>query len=208
MRRSKSIYAVLAIAIILSILLTAAAGSGDPLFLDQAAADLMKRLFPESSYSFFNLIAELGDKLVIGIIVLLMIAWLAVKKRDVLGIIILVTAVGLGNEVSKWIKELVARERPAIGAMEASYSFPSGHAMVGLILYVFIACFIMKNVQSTRGKWWIGSAAAILILLIGLSRIAVHAHYFTDVLGGYTFGIIWSYVWLLIYEVLKERLAK
>ena len=43
-------------------------------------------------------------------------------------------AVALGNEVSKLIKDLVGRERPVLGATEESFSFPSGHAMVGLTL--------------------------------------------------------------------------
>ncbi|MBB6443478.1 undecaprenyl-diphosphatase [Bacillus benzoevorans] len=208
MRRSRHTYIVLGIAVLLSIFFIVMAGSKEPLLFDRAAAYWSERVFSESSYSFFNVIAELGDKIAIGIIVLLMIVWFAVKRRDFLGMAVLVLAVALGNEVSKWIKELVARERPASGVMEESFSFPSGHAMVGLVLYMLIAYFFIRNVQSNSSKWWLGSMAAFVILLIGLSRIAIQAHYLTDVLGGYTLGIVWTFVWILIYEWLHERFGK
>ncbi len=208
MRRSKNTYIVLVSAILLSIFFIVMAGGKEPLLLDRAAADWASRVFSESSYSFFNVIAELGDKVLIGIFVLFMIVWFAIKRRDFLGMAVLVLAVALGNEVSKLIKELVERERPALGAMEESFSFPSGHAMVGLILYMLIAYFIVRNLQSNRGKWWIGCSVACVILLIGLSRISVGAHYLTDVLGGYSLGIVWTFVWVFIYEWLHERCAK
>ena len=37
-------------------------------------------------------------------------------------------------------------------------------------------------------------------LLIGLSRIVLQDHYPTDVLGGYSIGLIWSFLWLLLYD--------
>ena len=208
MRRSKSKYIVFWGAILLSLLFIVIAVSKEPILLDRVTADLTDRIFPESSYSYFNIAAELGDKTVIGMLVFFMIVWFAVKKRDFLGIAVLVLAVALGNEVSKWIKEVVARERPELGMMEGTFSFPSGHAMVGLVLYMLIAYFIVRNLKSNRGKWWIGCLAACVILMIGVSRIAVGAHYLTDVLGGYSLGIVWAIVWVFIYEWLHERFAK
>ncbi len=208
MKRSKNTYIVLGVAILLSLFFIVMAGGKEPLLLDRAASEWASRIVPKSSYSFFNVLAELGDKAFIGIFVLLMIIWFAIKKRDFLGIAVLVLAVALGNEVSKWIKELVARERPAIGAIAETFSFPSGHAMVGLVLYMLIAYFIMKHVQSNRSKWWLGSMAVFVILLIGVSRIAVQAHYLTDVLGGYSLGIVWTFVWVMIYEWLHAGLLK
>lgn len=208
MRRSKNTYTVLGSAILLSLLFVVLAGRKEPILLDRIIVDWAGRVFPESSYLFFNGAAQLGDKIFIGIFVLFMIMWFAIQKRDFLGIAVLLLAVALGNEVSKLIKDLVGRERPVLGAMEESFSFPSGHAMVGLILYMLIAYFIVRNVQSNRGKWWIGCLVTCVILLIGLSRIAVGAHYLTDVLGDYSLGIFWTFVWVFIYEWLHERCAK
>ena len=50
----------------------------------------------------------------IGIVVLLMLIWLGFKKRDYLGMAVLVFAVALGNEVSKWTKELVEQGETCI----------------------------------------------------------------------------------------------
>ena len=93
-------------------------------------------IFTESSHSFFGVVTELGDTLGIAIVATLMLIWLWFKKRDYLGMVILLVSVGFGNEINKWIKDLVGRERPVTAELAESLSFPSGHAMVGLILYV------------------------------------------------------------------------
>lgn len=184
------------------------AGSKEVPFLDAVAVAWSGRLFSQSSYPFFHGIAELGDKTLIGIVVLLMALWLGLKQRDFLAIIVQVLAVALGNEVSKWLKELIARERPNMGVPAESFSFPSVHAMVGFILYFFTAYFIIRQLRSKSSKWWSAISAALIILFIGLSRIVVGAHYVTDVLGGYSLGFIWTFFWSVIYEWLHERFGK
>lgn len=44
------------------------------------------------------------------------------------------------------------------------------------------------------------SAGMILILLIGLSRLYLGAHYFSDVIGGYILGAIWLAIGIYIHQ--------
>ena len=44
----------------------------------------------------------------IGIVALLVLLWMWLKKRDYIGMAVFVLAVALGNEVSKWMKDLLA----------------------------------------------------------------------------------------------------
>ena len=71
----------------MSLLFMVGAGRKEPILLDQIILDWAGRVFPESSYSFFNGAAQLGDKTLIGIFVLFMIMWFVIQKRDFLGLL-------------------------------------------------------------------------------------------------------------------------
>ena len=146
----------------------------------------------------------------IGIVALLVLLWMWLKKRDYIGMAVFVLAIALGNEVSKWMKELVGRERPMFDQIDVaeSLSFPSGHAMVGFILYMLAAHFIAENVKSNGVKLATGLLAIVIVLLIGLSRIVLQVHFPTDVLGGFTIGAAWTILWILFYDWLYERFPK
>jgi undecaprenyl-diphosphatase len=210
MRKDKGLYIGFLIALIASVYFAIGARSKEPLFLDQVLSDFVTNVFHETSHPFFTMISELGDKIGIGIVALLMLLWLWLKKRDYFGMTVFVLAVAIGNEANKWIKELVGRERQVFDQVEVaeSLSFPSGHAMVGFILYMLAAHLLAENVKSNGAKLGIGLFAFIIVLLIGLSRIVLQAHFPTDVLGGYTIGTAWTILWIIFYNWLYERFPK
>jgi undecaprenyl-diphosphatase len=134
----------------------------------------------------------------------LLVLW--ITKRDYTAMATIALAVGLGNEVNKLLKNWIGRERPELEHLDevASLSFPSGHAMVGIVLYMLIAYFLVKYIPSKTGKWLAAIGCTIIILLLGMSRIILHVHYPTDVIGGYAFGFIWAFLWMLIYEMVRD----
>lgn len=87
---------------------------------------------------------------------------------------------------------LVARPRPALGdwATHASgWSFPSGHATTGAMTAgLLIAALLLRGPRLPR-------LAAILIGLwgaaVGLTRVHLGVHWFSDVLGGWLFATAW-----------------
>jgi undecaprenyl-diphosphatase len=58
-------------------------------------------------------------------------------------------------------------------------SFPSGHSAQA-ITWIAAACVI--------GRRGLVAAAVVLAMAIGLSRLYLHVHYLTDVLGGFALG--------------------
>ncbi|HUA08642.1 MAG TPA: phosphatase PAP2 family protein [Candidatus Acidoferrales bacterium] len=69
---------------------------------------------------------------------------------------------------------------------ETSFSYPSSHAAVAATLYLLLAVFVVRS--ALPGRAWIASALGLLSLAILWSRLALGAHYLTDVAGGLLWG--------------------
>ncbi|WP_193224655.1 phosphatase PAP2 family protein [Bacillus sp. B1-b2] len=209
-KNSKVAFGGIVLSILLFILTIIAVSNEGELAFDRAITDFIHTLIPSSLDPFFEGVSELGDKIGIGIVALLFVILLWWKKKDYAGIAAFVLCVGLGNEVNKVVKDLIARPRPVTAHIQEAdtLSFPSGHAMVGLLLYLFIAHLLAKDLKSNAAKLVLAGVAMLLILLIGISRIVLGAHYPTDVIGGFLFGGIWLFIWVFLYETYHERLNR
>lgn len=75
--------------------------------------------------------------------------------------------------------------------LPASYSFPSGHSLASFCFYGALAAILTARVENPWLKILIWTAAAFLILLIGISRIYLGVHYPSDVVAGFVVGLIW-----------------
>lgn len=92
------------------------------------------------------------------------------------------------------VKLLLQRDRPSLQHLTEAggYSFPSGHAMVAMGFYgTIFAIWAMYRHDHGRSISFPLVAGALLILLIGLSRIYLGVHYPSDVAGGYIAGALW-----------------
>lgn len=100
------------------------------------------------------------------------------------------------------IKYLIRRDRPNILRLIEiiGYSFPSGHSMVSMSFYGFLIYLSFKNINS-RWKYVMAFVLTTVILLIGLSRIYLGVHYFSDVIGGFTLGILWIGIYTIIVDI-------
>jgi membrane-associated phospholipid phosphatase len=198
---SKLPFIIAIVSLIVSLYLIIQVGKDSPLWIDKVITQLFSGV-PESTHPIFIALTELGDKKVIGLLALVTLLWLWIKKKDFAGMAALVFAVALGNEVSKLLKDIIGRPRPEAEHLVdvISLSFPSGHAMVGFIFYSLVAFLLYQNTKTRAGKIFISAIAFLLIFLIGLSRIVLHVHYPSDVIGGYALGYIWVYFWIVLYQ--------
>ncbi|MEZ0469864.1 phosphatase PAP2 family protein [Luteimonas sp. B3_2_R+30] len=88
------------------------------------------------------------------------------------------------------VKQVFARERPALWesiAPEATYSFPSGHAMGSMSL----ALVLVLLAWPTRWRWPALAAMAVFVPMVGLSRVYLGVHYPSDILAGWAAASIW-----------------
>ncbi len=101
--------------------------------------------------------------------------------------------IGLASVINQTVKAFVARERPALLepiVVEHGFSFPSGHAALGMVAYGVLGVLIMRSRLPLAVRRGIVVMLGILILLIGVSRIWLGVHYPTDVLAGWTAGAV------------------
>jgi undecaprenyl-diphosphatase len=88
------------------------------------------------------------------------------------------------------VKPLVGRPRPPAAIWIGHYTgaaFPSGHATQSAAFYAMLAIVLGAGL-SARGRAILWSAAALVVLIVGASRIYLAAHWLTDVLAGYALG--------------------
>lgn len=65
---------------------------------------------------------------------------------------------------------------------ETAFGFPSSHAAIAAGFYCLWAVFAYRS--DLRGRTYLGAALAALSVAVVWSRLALGAHYLTDVLGG------------------------
>lgn len=136
-------------------------------------------------------ITRLGDPEVVIFVVLGAGVWLG-RRRQWRSLVML-CFLCLGTQIlNQGMKFAFARPRPLLWPRlieEASYSFPSGHAMGSLVLYGFLAYLLGRRYPCQAGL--ITRMAIGLIGAIGLSRLYLGVHYPTDILAGYAVGGLW-----------------
>lgn len=149
----------------------------------------------------------LGEQWVIMTVSVALIVYLWIHRKNYRGMLFVFLTAGVGNVINQLLKRIYDRERPDFPHGLESFSFPSGHAMVGL-LYVFtVAYFITEHMASKAMKWLVWTAAALLACGIGLSRVAGGEHYFSDVVAGWCAGYSW-FVAIAIWYEMRERFFK
>jgi membrane-associated phospholipid phosphatase len=120
------------------------------------------------------------------------VGWLLWRRLPRLALFVVVTVVG-SSLLNSAVKVLVNRARPVLPdpvAHASGLSFPSGHAQAAVVGY---SVLLLVFLPVLRGAWRTAAVAvaAVMVLGIGFSRIALGVHYVSDVLAGYVLGAAW-----------------
>ncbi len=137
---------------------------------------------------FFEYFTYLGSILALVIIVLLFLIFCKDKKVGItLGVGLIISAV-----INFIIKFIVKRPRPEMVNLivESGYSFPSAHAMMSFVVFALIIYYVYKKIQNKTVKFGLILSLGCLIFMLGLSRIYLGVHYFSDVLAGWCMGYV------------------
>lgn len=88
--------------------------------------------------------------------------------------------------------------------MNHGYSFPSGHSMVSMAFYGLLIYLIWKNCANPKLRNSLCFFLALLIPLIGLSRVYLGVHYASDVIGGFVVSLVYLIVFTTVTKSIFE----
>lgn len=118
--------------------------------------------------------------------------WLVYRRLYRLASFLAVTAIG-SSLLNAAIKRAVGRTRPVLVhpiATATGKSFPSGHTQAAIVGYGILVLVFLPAI----GRRWRPVAvavAAVMVVLIGFSRVALGVHFVSDVVGALIIGSAW-----------------
>ena len=109
------------------------------------------------------------------------------------------------NQVFKFI---FVRERPdSINLINVNgYSFPSGHSMISVAFYGFLAYIVLHSNLSKKKRLLFTMLMIVLAFLVGISRIYLGVHYASDVLAGFALSLAYLIIYISVFYNEKKRI--
>ncbi|HED06308.1 MAG TPA: phosphatase PAP2 family protein [Ignavibacteria bacterium] len=103
------------------------------------------------------------------------------------------------------VKFLVHRERPVNALIDVSgYSFPSGHAAMAIIFFVLLAYAFKDDIKNKIVRILFMFGVLAVPVLIGISRVYLNVHWFSDVIAGFALGMFWLTLLVLVFRFITS----
>jgi undecaprenyl-diphosphatase len=122
--------------------------------------------------------------------------------------VLLAASIG-GMLLTGLLKDVFQRDRPPLAmhlAPAINASFPSGHATLSATVFLTLGALIAHFAQRRRVRIYALTAAVLLTVVVGCSRVYLGVHWPTDVLAGWCVGAAWALVCWSV-ALLWERLS-
>ena len=172
------------------------------------AAWFHERLTP-TFVSVLHAFTEFGSGELIGLVLFSLVLFF-VWKRWWPSLVMLIVVVPGGMLLNEWLKLAVHRQRPFVAGPYVDwcgYSFASGHTIAATLLYGQLLLFLLPLLKTRHWRVVCICSAASLVFVVGFSRIALGAHFLTDVLAAMFFGIIWLLLCTVLGKSIRRRPA-
>ena len=187
------LWLVAALALILFVWLAREVSSGDAMRLDAPIRNAVHARSSPPLTAIMRGVSLCGSEVVLVPLGIILVWWLVAVKRRRAAVVVAVAALG-AEALDQIMKVLFNRTRPEpfFGlASPITHSFPSGHAMVSCCFFGVLAAILAARERSRVRRAALFAAAAIVVGLMGFSRVYLGYHYPTDVLAGYAAAVVW-----------------
>lgn len=165
--------------------------SVEGILFDVAVLDFIHNSTSQVLLSIMKFISFIGSGTFLFPAIGIVIIYTFIKKRHYITKVLLANTLGswILNYILKWIFQ---RTRPFDYALvtQGGLSYPSGHSMVTMSMYLAIAYLLSRNVHDAVKKRNIYIIACTIIILMGISRMYLGVHWPTDIIGGYIMGYL------------------
>lgn len=185
---STALQALGGIAVVLALVVLVLLGLSDP--VDRLIIDAIRASAAETVFAPFWIITEFGSVwgvTLAAVLTLLVGVAIGPWRHGLIGAIVIAVS-SIGNTL---LKAIVARERPDLLEplfIERGFSFPSGHAALGMVAYGILAVLVGRSRLPAAVRRGLVIGLGALVGLIGLSRIWLGVHFPTDVVAGWILG--------------------
>jgi len=164
----------------------------------------------EAGIRIFEAISFLGSPFLLSTLGIVLIIYFLIRREWIFLTSWIAALIGAG--ILDWfLKEAVHRERPAyaVAILQGhSFSFPSGHSLASLVAYGMTSYFVIVLwTKKSSSRTPVIFLAAILVGAIGISRLYLGVHYFTDVVAGYAAGAVWLSACVTGAEIARRQPA-
>jgi undecaprenyl-diphosphatase len=154
-------------------------------------------------------VTQLGGRWQLVAIVLIAVAGLLIRRQPRLALYLVIT--GIGEVIlDPALKAIIGRIRPIVPdpiAHGGGNSFPSGHSLGSFVVYGALLLVFLPVIQR-RWRPFAIALAALVIVAVGLSRIALGVHFVSDVLGAWFLGVAWLGVTGYAFQLWRQESGK
>jgi membrane protein DedA with SNARE-associated domain/membrane-associated phospholipid phosphatase len=162
--------------------------------IDTTATDLAERLESDMFVEIAKVVTDLGSLTVVIAATAATAAWAALRRRwiDVAMLVVGLALLVLCVQVAKAAYD---RDRPFGGLENVDQAaYPSGHTAYAVTL-VACAAVLVRAGSGWAVRFAAVTVAAIIVVVVGATRVYLRVHHLTDVIGGVALGVaIWSFV--------------
>ena len=153
---------------------------------------------------FFTFIGSGNAIFVIAVVVMFFLYMVLHHRSELLFFSIVIIFTSILNQM---LKDFFHRARPDFHRLVeiGGYSFPSGHAMSAMAVYGALAFLLWRHIPTRLGRTILIILSAIMIFMIGISRVYLGVHYPSDIIGGYFASALWLTIAIWFYQRYKER---
>ena len=193
MLRSPAVQAALllasgALAALAFIALAFTAGAGGPLAIDRVLSGWARQIESPVLDALMRALTLGGSFTGVASLLAFFASWSVRRGRWRLAVLV-AAAASVAEGLNELFKLVFQRARPMGGVVDplpATYSFPSGHALVSTVAYGLAALIVARLYPRLRPL--VLAATPLWLLLIGFSRVYLGVHWPTDVLAGFAAG--------------------
>lgn len=163
----------------------------------------------EAFISFMSGVSFFASSEILMLLTIILMARFFFKYKDIWMTLLLAIVVGGGVILNLVLKFIFQRGRPDdISNLEifgysfewVSYSFPSGHSMRAFLFYGLVIYLVLRFIRRPSIRYIATFLFVLLILLIGVSRIVLDAHFPSDIIAAYLVSLFWIIFGILIYK--------
>ncbi|MGO4258670.1 phosphatase PAP2 family protein [Marmoricola sp. RAF53] len=165
--------------------------------IDHAVADFFAAHHATALTTLAWTVTAIGNEITLFVasLALLTVCLARGQRRDAL-----MVAVGMAGSaaLTVGIKNVVQRERPGAeyrvpgAGADSSYSFPSGHTMNTMVFVILLVAVLWPYLTPRAARPVAVVTAAATAVSVGVSRLYLGYHWFTDVMAGLLIGAAWA----------------